>query len=58
MQHDFYDQISYLIIDTSQNDMAQLALSYSQRLFLLLIALFLATRLKDGMQQSLSAYQS
>ena len=33
MQHDFYDQISYLIIDTSQNDMAQHALSYSQRLF-------------------------
>jgi hypothetical protein len=33
MHHDFYDRISYLIIDTSQYQMAQTALNYSQRLF-------------------------
>ena len=33
MHHDFCDRISYLIIDTSQYDMARQALDYSQRLF-------------------------
>ena len=44
MHHDFYDRISYLIIDTSQYNMAQQALDYSQRLFRFPIALCLVIR--------------